>query len=239
MRRRLLMLLAAAGMVTALAVPAVADDGSRTGTFEVTITNLAATQPISPPVVVTHDSGTHFFRRGATASPGIIAIAENGDPSVAVDALSGAAFVTDVVDVGQPLTLAGTTFGDFGDSVTIQIDAQRDDVISIAGMLICTNDGFVGGDSLGLPRFGRPATYQLNAYDAGSEYNTEQSEDIVDACSLLGPVVLDGDDNGNNNDGIDTSRRILPHRGIAGIGDLLIAHNWDTPVVIVTVTRVG
>jgi hypothetical protein len=239
MRRRILTLLAAAATATAFAVPAVAEDGSRMGTFEVTITNLAATQPISPPVVVSHDYGTHFFERGSAASSGIIAIAEDGDPSVAVDALSGAPFVTDVVNVGQPLTLAGTTFGDFSDSVTIQIEAQRNDVVSVAGMLICTNDGFAGGDSLALPRFGRPATYYLNGYDAGSEYNTEQSEDIVDACSLLGPVVLDGDDNGNNNAGIDTHRRILPHRGIAGIGDLLLAHNWDNPVVVVTISRVG
>lgn len=239
MRTRLLTLLAAAGMVAAFAVPAVADDGSQTGTFEVTIMNLAATQPISPPVVVSHDYGTHFFQRGAAASPGIVAIAEDGDPSVAVGALSGAPFVTDVVNVGQPLTLAGTTFGDFTDSVTIQIEAQRDDVISVAGMLICTNDGFAGGDSLALPRSGRPATYYLNAYDAGSEYNTEMSEDIVDACSLLGPVVLDGDDNGNSNAGIDTFRRILPHRGIAGTGDTLLAHNWDGPVVMVTISRVG
>ena len=113
---------------------------------------------------------------------------------------------------------------------------MRDDVLSIAGMLICTNDGFAGGDGLELPRRGS-VTYYLGAYDAGSEYNTEQSEDIVDACSLLGPVVLDGDDNGNNNDDINTSDAITPHAGIAGHADLLPAHNWDGPVLMVTITR--
>jgi len=224
-------------MVTVFAAPGVADDG--VATFEVTITNLVATQPISPPVVVTHTAGTHFWQMGTMASPGIIAIAEDGEPSVAVAEQTGAANVTGVVNVGQPLTMAGTTFGTFGDSVTIEIDAVAGDVLSVAGMLICSNDAFAGGDSLALPRFGRPATYYLNVYDAGSERNTEQSEDIVDACSLLGPVVLDGDDNGNNNAGIDTFRRVLPHRGVAGTGDLLLAHDWEDPAVMVTVSRVG
>ena len=232
--RRLLALLGAALMVAAFAVPAAAEEPP--STYEVTITNLAATQPISPPVVVTHHARNSFFAVGDLASDGVVAIAENGDPSVAVAALDGASHVTDVVNVGQPLTLAGTTFGDFGDSVTVAIDGLRSDVLSIAGMLICTNDGFAGGDSLELPRRGS-VTYYLGAYDAGSEYNTEASADIVDACSLLGPVVLDGDDNGNNNDGIDTSDAVSAHPGIAGDADLLTAHNWDGAVLMVTITR--
>lgn len=234
--RRLLALLGAALMVAAFAVPAAAEDIETPSTYTVTITNLAATQPISPPVVATHHARNSFFSVGSHASDGIVAIAENGDPAVAFDALDGAAHVTDVVNVGQPLTLAGTTFGDFTDSVTFDIGGMRDDVLSLAGMLICTNDGFAGGDGLELPRRGS-VTYYLGAYDAGSEYNTEASEDIVDACSLLGPVVLDGDDNGNNNDGIDTFDAISPHAGITGDADLLTAHNWDGAVLMVTITR--
>ncbi len=232
--RRLLALLGAALMVAAFAVPAAAEDGL--SSYEVTITNLAATQPISPPVVVTHHARNSFFQVGSPASAGITAIAEDGNPEVAVVALDGARHVTDVVNVGQPLTLAGTTFGDFSDSVTIHIDGMRDDQLSVAGMLICTNDGFAGGDGLTLPRRGS-VTYYLGAYDAGTELNTEESEDIVDPCSLLGPVVLDGDDNGNNNEGIDTTDVIAPHAGIVGDADLLPAHNWDEPVLMVTITR--
>ena len=235
MGKRLIILAAAAFMVGAFAIPASA--GS-VATYEVTITNLAASQPISPPVVVTHARDVSFFRVGSSASGGIVAIAENGDPGVAVGELTGAAGVTSVVNVGQPLTLAGTTFGDFSDSVTVEVNAVRGDVISLAGMLICTNDGFAGINSAALPRRGS-ATFYAKAYDAGSEHNTELSADIVDACSLLGPVELAGDDNGNNNDGIDTFRRILPHRGINGVGDLSLDHNWSEPVLAVTVTRTG
>lgn len=237
MRKRLITLLAVAGLTAAWAVPASAEEPN-TSTFTVTITNLAESQPISPPVVATHHRIASFVEVGAPASAGVTAIAENGDPSVAFGALDGAAHVTDVVNVGQPLTRAGTTFDVFTDSVTFEIDGKKSDVLSLAGMLICTNDGIAAGDGLALPRRGT-ATYYLNGYDAGTELNTEESEDIVDACSLLGPVVLDGDDNGNNNDGIDEGGVVGLHGGIAGTADLLTDHNWDDPVLVVTVTRTG
>jgi len=74
-------------------------------------------------------------------------------------------------------------------------------------------------------------------YDAGTETNTELSADLVDPCSALGPVALDGDPNGNNNDGIDTSDPIGFHPGIAVSGDLLEAHGWMGPVLALTITR--
>jgi len=225
-------------LVLALAVPAFATDDSSVRTYQVTITNLAATQPISPPVVVTHNKDVRFWQRGDTASDGIVAIAENGDPSVAAGALPGVAGVTDVVNVGQPLTLAGTVFGDFTDSVTITIEAHRGDRLSLAGMLICTNDGFAGVDSVRVPNSGTRTTY-ARAYDSGSEINTERSEDIVDACSDLGPVSLNGDPNGNENETVDASGVISKHRGIVGESDLLTAHNWDNKVLEVTITAVN
>lgn len=237
MRFRTSIALAAALAVLSTALPAVAaEDGLVT--YEVTITNRAATQPISPPIVVTHSNQVRFWQRGHAASEGVIAIAENGDPSIAEAALQGLEGVTDVVNVGQPLTTAGTTVGDFSDSVTFTITARHGDRLSLAGMLICTNDGFVGLDSVRLPRQGE-RTSLAGAYDAGSEINTERSEDIVDACSALGPVVLDGDDNGNENEAVDAEGIITPHRGIVGESDLLDAHNWPRRPVQVTVTTIG
>lgn len=234
MRSKLIALIAVLA-VTAFAIPAGADSGELQ-TFDVTITNLSESQPISPPVVVTHDSDVSFWQRGAAASAGIVAIAEDGDPAVAFDALSAliGSGVTDVVNVGQPLTRAGTTHEDFSDTVTFTIDGHPGDRLSVAGMLICTNDGFVGVDSLRLTRDG--AEGYANGYDAGSEINTERSEDIVDACSLLGPAVLDGDDNGNENDAVDGGGVITRHRGVVGESDLLSAHNWPTRVLHISVT---
>jgi hypothetical protein len=65
------------------------------------------------------------------------------------------------------------------------------------------------------------------------------ADDIVDPCSALGPVGLDGDPNGNENDAvnIDPQMRIRPHRGIQDNGDLTDAHSWHGRIARVTVTR--
>ena len=241
MRSRLIVAVALMS-VLALAAPAAADgdDGSSAlRTYEVTLTNKASNQPISPPVVVTHDRDFEFWDKGSTASAGIVAIAEDGDPGVAAAMLDGLEGVTDVVNVGQPLTRKGTTFGDFTDTVTITIQARSGDRLSFAGMLICSNDGFTGIDSLRLPNNNRARVAYAHGYDAGSEINSERSEDIVDACSLLGPVLLDGDDNGNENESVDADGVITRHRGIVGESDLMVGHNWRDGVVKVKVKMIN
>lgn len=239
MVRRVLTLLSAAALAIGLLVTTASagSSGNNIATYEVTITNLAATQPISPPVAVTHRRAVKLFKPGTPASAAIEALAEDGNQGVAVAALTGADKVTEVVDLGAPLTPAGVSVGDFSDSITFQIDAHRRDRLSIAGMLICTNDGFIGLNSIKLPKAGAgTATHYLKAYDAGTEANTELSEDIVDPCSGLGPVVLDGDPDGNNNDGIETDGVVRKHPGVSGsVGDLLPAHNWDMPVAMVEI----
>jgi hypothetical protein len=153
--------------------------------------------------------------------------------------LEGLEGVTDVVNVGQPLTRRGTTFGDFTDSVTLTIEARPGDRLSFAGMLICTNDGFTGVDSIRLPNNNRARVTYARGYDAGSEINSERSGDIVDACSLLGPVTLDGDENGNENAAVNASGVISRHHGIVGESDLLDAHNWRHGVLRVKVKMIN
>jgi hypothetical protein len=138
-----------------------------------------------------------------------------------------------------PLTRRGTTVGDFSDNVTFQIKGRRYDRLSLATMLICTNDGFAGLNAVRLPARGT-RTYWLRAYDAGTETNTEQGTDIVDACNALGPVDIGGI--GNENDAVDSTphRRIRRHRGIMGNGDLSAdLHGWQGAVLKVTVTRLS
>lgn len=207
-------------------------------TYEVTIYNTSLGQPLSPPVVATHRRGAALFKVGHRASEGIVEIAENGNPDPAAEALSGSRRVTDV-EVLDPIAPLGT-LTEVPTSRTVRVTARPGDRLSVAGMLICTNDGFAGVDRMRLPWRGT-RTAILGTYDAGSERNTEMSEDIVDPCSALGPVVLDGDGdagNGNNNDGIDTSGRITRHPGVDGtVGDLLPAHDWELAAVL-TVRRV-
>ena len=208
-------------------------------TYEVTIINRALGQPLSPPVLATHDETVDLFERGRRASRGVAAIAQAGDQSLAVSRLTSRVGdgVTDVAEGAPERALLGVAGPQTTQTVTIE--AVPGDRLSIASMLICTNDGFTGLDSKPLPESGTVA-YPLFAYDAGVERNTQRSEHIVDPCSLLGPVALDGDDNGN----VDTGRVLTSpaqpigmHRGVGHWGDLQQVHDWSGPVAVVQVTR--
>jgi hypothetical protein len=209
--------------------------------YTVTVENLMTGQPVSPPVFATHNSSFSIFSLGGAASADLEAIAEDGDQSALVASLLANPSVTDVVDVGEPLTRLNTTAGSFEDAATFTITASPGDRLSFAGMLICTNDGFMGLNGLPMPKSGN-RVFWANAYDAGTEDNTEVSEDLVDPCTALGPAALPGDPDGNVNVAVDTTPHgpIALHTGIAGTGELSSTdHDWLLPVVRVTVTRNG
>lgn len=210
-------------------------------TYRVTLTNLTDGQPLSPGVAATHRPSFTPFRIGDIAHPALEAIAEDGNEAPAVAALSPLHRVTDVFDINRPLTPSGVVVGDFTDSITFEISARPGDRLSLATMLICTNDGFTGLSSVMLPPHGS-RTFFTAGYDAGTEDNTEASGDIVDACTALGPVPLAGDPDGNDDVVVDSDPHapIGHHPGIAGGADLSSAeHGWTGPVAMVTVERVN
>ncbi len=218
-----------------------AGDGSEMAVYRITIENLAVSQPLSPTVGAAHRDAIRMFKVGKDASRGLEAIAENGNQIPMFERFSGSDRVTSVFGGPgmPPLTPNGTVFDGLSDSLSRMLTARPGDKLSLAMMLICTNDGFTGLDRAKLPQAGSHV-YLLKGYDAGTEENTERSTDLVDPCSGLGPVVLSGDPNGNNNDNIETFMPITVHPGIdGGIGDLLPAHRWDDPVAKVTATRVS
>ena len=208
--------------------------------YSVTVENLTDGQPFSPVLAATHHRNISMFTVGDLASGGLEAIAEDGNSSPMFNRFFLSGLVTRVLDVGVPLTPSGTEVGDFTDSVTFTILAHPEDKFTMAAMLICTNDGFLGLDRVDLPQKG-DLVYWLNGYDAGTEMNTEMSEDIVDPCSALGPFALSGDPNGNEDIAVD----MVPHQpiqlhptNIAGSGDLSMSdHGWTDPVAKVTITR--
>jgi len=110
-------------------------------------------------------------------------------------------------------------------------------------MLICTNDGFTGADSLRLPRaIGKETRKATNGYDAHTEINTEDYADIVPPCQSL-----IGDDAGESDSGTGVSNPALAeggvighHQGIQGTDDLDPAiHGWTDPVARIKVERTG
>lgn len=198
--------------------------------FEVTITNLTAGQPFSPGVIVTHSPDVHLFEAGAEPSQGVIEIAENGMPETASEMLQGMmdSGITDVVAIDAPIMRMGA---DAPNEASFSISANEGDVLSIVTMLICTNDGFVGVDSMPLP--GEMTEMEATAYDAGSEVNNELTNSIVDPCGAAGPVMFEED--GNINDIADDGNVIAEHAGIQGVGDLTDAHGWSGPVARISI----
>jgi hypothetical protein len=238
-RVRLVALLGALGMLSLAASAIGTAGGAPETTYRVTIRNLASGQPLSPPVAATHRKAIRMFTVGRLATDELAAIAQDGNEVPMFELFSSSPHVTQAVDVGRPLTRMGTTVGSFTDSATFEIAAAPGDRLSLATMLICTNDGILGLDAVKLPD--ETATFLVNGYDAGREQNTEQSVDLVDPCSALGPAPLPGDPDGNRNDEVATvpAEVIAHHPGISGTGELGAAHAWTDPVAEITVERVS
>jgi hypothetical protein len=238
-------LAAVAAVATALAA-APAADAKRADTFEVTFTNLTSGQPLTPAVTATHRGENELFQVGRAASFGLKEIAENGNNAPMLARLSADDDVSDVVEApGGPLVPAGSP-GDemFGQSTTFPISAERGArFLSLAAMLICTNDGFTGVNSIKLPsRLGRSITVQTAGYDAGTELNTEDFADIVPPCQGLIGVSSGEPGTGSSNPTLAEGGVITHHSGIMGGADLVPAvHGWDVnaPVARITVTATG
>lgn len=216
------------------------EESSDARMYRVTIQNLASRQPLSPPTMATHKGGMRLFKIGEESSFELEMVARDGDNGPLFDLLSTSGQVFEVVDFGMPLTPGGTTVGDFTDASTLMIRGRSGDRLSVVSMLVCTNDGFVGLDRVTLPDKGS-SVFTLHGFDAGAEDNTERSADIVDPCSDLGPFVLNGDPNGNENAAVETvpRGRIKGHRGVFEIGDLESVHQFPKGVAKVTITRVS
>lgn len=186
-------------------------------TFAVTITNITQGQTFTPLLVATHKGTISFFEVGAPASPQLATIAESGNIEPLQDLLDSLPNL--VLDTAASGGLLGP-----GESVTIEVEGGgRFDRISVAGMLIPTNDTFVALNSAYLFRFKRSHT--VPAYDAGSEYNDELCENIPGpVCGGAGPSEEDGEG------------FVHISSGIHGIADLdPSAYDWRNPVARITV----
>lgn len=240
MRRRTLGVAAvAAATVASLLSGGVAEattsSGSDAAVYEITVTNNTGGQYLTPPNWAVHSRSVDVFQRGRAASPGVEAVAERGG----VDVLD-AELQANVDDAGKGISGVGadaplapgesTTF-------TVTSDERR---LSIVSMIICTNDGFGGVDSVWLPsRDGQTKTYRLRDYDAGTELNTELREDIVPAPFCSTPVGAEGG-TGEDQPEIDGFGRINRHPTLRGVGDLPDRFDWRRGSVgTVTVTRVA
>ncbi len=211
-----------------------ADQATGIRAYRITLENLTSGQVFSPGVAATHTKATSVWRVGSPASEGIRLIAENGDEVPAVTALTGAPEIFEVADISMPTNRVGGG-APLPNPQSFEIRARGNaNRLSLAVMLICTNDGFTGLSGVKLPGGFQPKVYEVGAWDAGTEQNNERFDQIVDPCTAAGPVSHPPDGNGR----VATSGVILPHPNIQGVGDLSVSlHGWSFPVARITVQR--
>jgi hypothetical protein len=194
-----------------------------TRTYAVTITNITAGQIFTPVLVATHKADVGFFELGAAPSAELADLAEGG----ATGGLQGV--LDSLPEYVMDTNTSGITANDNpliepGESVTIYIDGNRDyNRLSLAGMLLPTNDTFVAVDSMHLPR--KYSSSVAIAYDAGSEMNDEL------CANIPGPQCMGSPFSEGLAEGF-----VHVSRGISGEGDLNASdYDWRNPVARVTV----
>jgi len=190
-------------------------------TYKVTVTNLTRGQSFTPILAASHRYAPNLlFVPGDAASPELAMLAEGGNTEPLEAVLLGNPRVKDTA------TSAGLL--EPGDSTTIEIEGRIGlGWISLAAMLIPTNDAFLAAQNVRLPRGREVITVVVPAYDAGSEPNDEDCDNIP------GPVC-----DGEGVSGGDGEGYVHVHAGIHGIADLAAdTYDWRNPVASISIER--
>lgn len=188
--------------------------------YEVTITNLTRGQIFSPVIAFTHKGNQKLFTSGEAASPELAALAQDANTDGLTDLLSASNNVHEVVQ-GTGVILPGK-------SETLLINSRRRaHFISLASMLVTTNDAFMAVNSMRLPYY-RHLVKTVPAYDAGAEANDE-------SCAYIpGPPC----GNPNASSDVESEGFVHIHAGIHGTGDLEAGqYDWRNPVAKIGIRR--
>ncbi len=219
-------------LATTLALPVFAQD------LDITISNLTHGSHFTPLLVAAHAGTTRLFETGMPASTHLTAMAEGGAIDDLVSDLDAAGADSNANPAGGLLAP--------GQSTMLSLTTNSgNDHLSIVAMVLPSNDGFVGLDSLAIPTAPGTYTYNLNAYDAGTEANDE----IVNGGGMPGTPGIPIDPlsmNGENATGVtatENNTNIHIHRGVLGDIDPMGGssdldsriHRWLNPVARVVV----
>jgi hypothetical protein len=159
-----------------LAISACSEDNSKDSmnqSYELTVSNLTGNQPFSPLAAIIHDDQYSAWSIGEASSVGLEQLAESGGVNL---------LLSDAVDLDVLNTETGSGLILPGESETLEIESipAANLQLTLAGMLVNTNDAFVGTSGLALHdlQIGDSLTVLLPVYDAGTEMNTELSGTI-------------------------------------------------------------
>lgn len=206
---------------------------------DIEVTNLTQGMYFTPLLVSAHNSSTHLFEAGQTATPELQAMAEGGD----ISGLVSAAAATGAVNSENP---AGGLLAPSSTTQVSDLDTLTNSHLSVTAMLLPTNDAFVGLNGWEIPKQAGTYTVYLNAYDAGTEANDE----VVNGGGAPGVLGIPANPGGNGGTGAtgvtttETNQTVHIHRGNVGDTDLSGGvsdvdsriHRWLNPVAKVVVT---
>ena len=169
----------AAAVCTVLA----ANQSAHATEYEVTVTNLTHGLHFTPLLLSAHPEDTRFFYTGEPSSPELQALAEGGDTTSLAALLES---VSASVNIDDALLAPG-------ESRTFLIsntDNPANTQLSIAGMLLPTNDGFVGLNSLTLP------VGEAHDTDATTDTNPDDGTEPTDELEPPGVIAPTDDGEG-------------------------------------------
>lgn len=193
--------------------------------YEITVTNVTKAVSFTPILVASHNAGVSLGRAGGVASTELAELAEDGVT----------ARLQSVLDANDSVRGTATSTGLLapGQSVTIQVPARRARYLSLASMVVPTNDTFIWVDSLQAPRRGnQTVTAHVYAYDSGTEVNDELCENIA------GPAMECPGGAGAKGKAGSGEGFIHIANGIQGSGDLMRSmRDWRGPVAEVRIVR--
>ena len=199
--------------------------------FEITITNLTRDQTFTPVFATSHQPGLQMFDLGRPAHPALATVAEEGDVAPIMALAQSSPLVLDVTFTGPPP-------GGFilpGQSRTLSLRTRGGfDYVSLAAMLIPTNDGFFALNGVAGPTGQGSVAHFSPAYDSGSERNDET------CASIPGPNFVEcGGPGGGGQPSGGEEGYVHIHAGIHGIGDFDASRrDWRNPVARIVIRRV-
>jgi hypothetical protein len=208
--------------------------------FTVTVKNLTNGIYFTPLLITAHNGDTHLFETGSPASDALQAMAEGGDISKLLKKVGGEDRDTKANPAGDLLPPGGIV-----SDVYFNTNRTRNRYLSLVAMLLPTNDGFVGLDSLRIPRVPGTYKYYLVGYDAGTEANDEiiTGGGAPGVPGIPGAPGGDAGTGGTGVSGADANTTVHIHRGAigdtdpaGGISDLdSTIHHWLNPVAEIVI----
>lgn len=152
------------------------------GAYSVSVTNLTHGQPMAPSAIVVHEPGYDLFVSGQASSLGLENLAEGGSPAMLISEAQNSVSFLDAVNSTGINGPGGTT-----DITTVLVpELDMDNVkLSVATMLVDTNDGFAGVNAKDISNMaiGETRVFIAPVWDAGTEANTET------AATMPGPAA--------------------------------------------------